>query len=261
MRMSVLASGSTGNATYIEHDQQSILIDVGLSGKKLEGLMQQINRKIQDVNAILITHEHVDHIKGLGVIARKYHIPIYANEQTWQQIELKDQRIPNELKYLFNPYEHQTIANIDIESYNVSHDAIDPQFYVFHKDGKKFSMITDTGYVSDRMKGYIERSDCYIFESNHDVNMLRTSHYPWKTQQRILSDLGHISNIDAGHAIADVIGEQTKRIYLSHLSQDNNMQQLAYDSVSEILEQRDVDTNIVELKHTYKDKSTMLYEI
>ena len=130
----------------------------------------------------------------------------------------------------------------------MSHDAIDPQFYIFHNNYKKFTILTDTGYVSDRMKGMIRGSDAFIFESNHDVDMLRMCRYPWKTKQRILGDMGHVSNEDAGHAMTDVITGNTKRIYLSHLSQDNNMKDLARMSVGQVLNEHDIDT---EKKYCY----------
>ncbi|WP_105965565.1 MBL fold metallo-hydrolase [Staphylococcus chromogenes] len=260
--MSVLASGSTGNATYVESDKGSLLVDVGLTGKKMEALFDQIDRKISDLNGILVTHEHSDHIKGLGVLARKYNLPVYANEKTWTCIEKKDSRIPSAQKFIFNPYETKSIAGFDVESFNVSHDAIDPQFYIFHNDYKKLTMITDTGYVSDRMKGMIRGSDAFIFESNHDVDMLRMCCYPWKTKQRILSDMGHVSNEDAAHAMTDVITGQTKRIYLSHLSQDNNMKDLARMSVGQILREHDIDTiNEVKLCDTDKAQATSIYTL
>lgn len=262
IKMSVLASGSSGNATYVESDKGALLVDVGLTGKKMEGLFNQIDRKIEDLDGILVTHEHIDHIKGLGVLARKYKLPVYANENTWKAIERSDKKIPDEQKFIFNPYETKSLAGFDIESFNVSHDAIDPQFYIFHNDYKKLSLITDTGYVSDRMKGMIHGSDCFVFESNHDVDMLRMGRYPWKTKQRILSDMGHVSNEDAGYAMRDVITGSTKRIYLSHLSRDNNMKDLARMSVEQVLNAHDIDTKSeVRLCDTDKDFATMIYEL
>ena len=260
--MSVLASGSTGNATYVESDKGSLLVDAGLTGKKMEGLFSQIDKEIKNVNGILVTHEHADHIKGLGVLARKYGLPIYANEKTWSVIEKKDSRIPMDQKFIFNPYETKSLAGFDVESFNVSHDAIDPQFYVFHNNGKKFTILTDTGYVSDRMKGIIKGSDAFMFESNHDVDMLRMCRYPWKTKQRILSDMGHVSNEDAGLAMTDVITDNTKRIYLSHLSQDNNMKDLARMSVGQVLKEHDIDSdNEVKLCDTDKAEATPIYTL
>ncbi|MBR2681449.1 MAG: MBL fold metallo-hydrolase, partial [Exiguobacterium sp.] len=127
---------------------------------------------------------------------------------------------------------------VDVESFGVSHDAAEPMFYVFHYGGKKLALLTDTGYVSERIKKTIENADVFVFESNHDVGMLRMGRYPWSVKRRILSDVGHISNEEAGLALADVIGERTKQVYLAHLSQDNNMKELARMTVAQILEQR-----------------------
>ncbi|MGM9924713.1 MAG: MBL fold metallo-hydrolase [Bacillus sp. (in: firmicutes)] len=236
MRFSVLASGSTGNAFYVETEDQRILVDAGLSGKGMEGLFQQIDRNLADVTGVLVTHEHSDHIKGLGVIARKHKLPIYANAKTWQAMEGHIGEIPTEQKFTFDMETVKTFGSLDIESFGVSHDAAEPMFYVFHQNGKKLALMTDTGYVSDRMKGTIANADCFVFESNHDVGMLRMGRYPWSVKRRILSDVGHVSNEDAALAMSEVIGDQTKRIYLAHLSLDNNMKDLARMSVAQTLE-------------------------
>ncbi|WP_092985959.1 MBL fold metallo-hydrolase [Lacicoccus qingdaonensis] len=262
MRMSVLASGSSGNSTYIETEKGSLLIDVGLTCKRIEEGLNHIGTSLKNIDAILITHEHSDHIKGLKVIAKRYDIPIFANAQTWQQLDRKNIEVPGEQRFHFNPMETKEIVGMDIQSFNVSHDAIDPQFYTLMRDNKKLSVITDTGYVSDQMKGIIKESDCFIFESNHDVDMLRMGRYPWVTKQRILSDVGHVSNEDAAHAMRDVITANTKRIYLSHLSLDNNIKELAKMSVEQVLNQYNIDTkNEIQLYHTDKDTPTEIYTI
>lgn len=235
LQFSVLASGSTGNAIYVENDQHSLLIDAGLSGKQLAGLFQQIGRGMNKLSGILVTHEHSDHIKGLGVIARKYKVPVYANEKTWKAMEGLIGEVHSDQKFIFETNTVQTFGTLDVESFGVSHDAAEPMFYVFHHNGKKLALITDTGYVSDRMKGTIRDADAYVFESNHDVSMLRMGHYPWSIKRRILSDVGHVSNEDAALAMIDVIGDNTKRIYLAHLSRDNNMKDLARMSVQQTL--------------------------
>ncbi len=178
MRFSVLASGSTGNAFFVEKDNQRILVDAGLSGKGMEGLFQQIDRNLADVTAVLVTHEHSDHIKGLGVIARKYKLPIYANEKTWRAMEGNVGEIPTDQKFIFDMETVKSFGGLDVESFGVSHDAAEPMFYVFHSGGKKIALMTDTGYVSDRMKGVISNADVFVFESNHDVGMLRMGRYP-----------------------------------------------------------------------------------
>ncbi|WP_088012656.1 MBL fold metallo-hydrolase [Gottfriedia acidiceleris] len=236
LHFSVLASGSTGNALYVGTEKTKLLVDTGLSGKAMESLFKEINRDIKEVSGILVTHEHSDHIKGLGVLARRYQIPIYANEKTWKAMNHLIGEIPTEQKFIFNMETTIQFGDIEVESFGVSHDAAEPMFYVFHHNEKKFVTITDTGYVSDRMKGIISNADMYIFESNHDVEMLRMGRYPWSIKRRILSDVGHVSNEDAALAMADVIGDKTKRIYLAHLSQDNNMKELARMSVTQTLE-------------------------
>ncbi|KGL38803.1 MBL fold metallo-hydrolase [Listeria newyorkensis] len=235
LRFSILASGSSGNATLIETADQTILVDCGLSGKKIEHLFSEVGRSMTDVDAILVTHEHVDHIKGLGVLARRYEVPVYANAKTWAAMETSIGEINSAQKFQFDMETVKSFGSLQVESFGVSHDAAEPMFYIFHSGKKKFVMITDTGYVSDRMKGHIANADAYLFESNHDVEMLRMGRYPWNVKRRILGDEGHVSNEDAGIAMSEVIGDATKRIYLGHLSKDNNMKDLARMAVSQTL--------------------------
>jgi phosphoribosyl 1,2-cyclic phosphodiesterase len=240
LHFSVLASGSTGNAVYIEDGQHSFLVDAGLSGKQMEALFQKIDRDISKLSGVFVTHEHSDHIKGIGVIARKHKLPIYANEKTWKAMDGLIGEIPTEQKFIFNMESVQHFGSTDVESFGVSHDAVEPMFYVFHHSGKKLVLITDTGYVSDRMKGIISNADAYVFESNHDVQMLRMGKYPWSVKRRILSDVGHVCNEDAAIAMSDVAGDKTKKFYLAHLSLDNNMKELARMSVTQTLASRGV---------------------
>jgi phosphoribosyl 1,2-cyclic phosphodiesterase len=240
LRYSILASGSTGNALYVESDEHSFLVDAGFSGKQMEALFKQIDRDISKLTGIFVTHEHSDHIKGIGVLARKYRLPIFANENTWRAMDHLVGEIPTEQKMVFNTETVKSFGSVDIESFGVSHDAAEPMFYVFHQSGKKLVLITDTGYVSDRMKGIISNADAFIFESNHDVQMLRMGRYPWSIKRRILSDVGHVSNEDAALAMSEVIGDNTKRVYLAHLSLDNNMKDLARMSVAQTLQSQGI---------------------
>ncbi|MGL4820654.1 MAG: MBL fold metallo-hydrolase [Bacilli bacterium] len=241
INFSVLASGSSGNAFYIEHGDTRLLVDAGLSGKALEKAMSGIDRKLDEVKGIFVTHEHSDHIKGLGVVARKYGIPIYANAKTWEAMSPLIGQVSLEQKHHFESGTVRTFGGLDVESFGVSHDAAEPMFYTFHAGGKKIALMTDTGYVSDRMKGVIRGADYFVFESNHDVEMLRMGRYPWSVKRRILSDVGHVSNEDAALAMVDVITEQTKGIYLAHLSKDNNMKPLARLTVENILTEHEID--------------------
>ncbi|MBF2663969.1 MBL fold metallo-hydrolase [Listeria seeligeri] len=262
IRFSILASGSSGNATLVETGDQKILVDCGLSGKKMEGLFAQVGRDMSDLDAILITHEHSDHIKGLGVLARKYKLPIYANAKTWQAMDNMIGEVSSDQKFQFDMETVKSFGSLQVESFGVSHDAIEPMFYIFHKGNKKFVMITDTGYVSDRMKGHISGADAYLFESNHDVEMLRMGRYPWNVKRRILGDEGHVSNEDAAIAMSEVITDQTKRIYLGHLSKDNNMKELARMSVTQTLMAEGIDVGgNLEIFDTDPENATSIFTI
>lgn len=258
LRFSVLASGSTGNAFYIESKEQSLLVDAGLSGKQLDRLFSEVNVNPEKLSGILVTHEHSDHIKGLGIIARKYNLPIYANDKTWKAMEGSIGKLSIDQKFHFNMEEVKTFGDIDVESFGVSHDAAEPMFYTFRHNGKKVALVTDLGYVSERIKKTVEDADAYIFEANHDVEMLRMGRYPWSVKRRILGDSGHVSNEDSGLALSDIISHRTKRIYLAHLSQDNNMKDLARMSVDQVLKERGID---IELHDTDPYSPTPLYDV
>ncbi|WP_096202915.1 MBL fold metallo-hydrolase [Bacillus sp. FJAT-45350] len=240
LQFSVLASGSTGNAIYVATDNHRLLIDAGLSGKKMEELMEKAGCDPGQLDGILVTHEHSDHIKGVGILARKYSLPIYANKKTWNAMENNLGTIPLDQRFHFEMEEVKTFADLDVESFGVSHDAAEPMFYVFHHNGKKLVLATDLGYVSDRIKGTIKGADAFIFEANHDLNMLRMGKYPWNVKRRILSDVGHVSNEDAGYALAEVIGDNRPSVYLAHLSKDNNMKDLARMTVQQVLEEKGI---------------------
>ena len=231
-KYSILASGSSGNSFYLETPKKKLLIDAGLSGKKITGLLAEIDRKPEDLDAILITHEHSDHIHGVGVLARKYGMDLYANEATWKAMEGTKYlgKVDDAQKHIFEMGKTKTFGDIDIESFGVSHDAAAPQFYRFMKDGKSFVMLTDTGYVSDRLAGIVADADGYLIESNHDVEILRAGSYAWRLKQRILSDLGHLSNEDGADAMIRTLGNRTKKIYLGHLSKREQYQRIGpYD--------------------------------
>ena len=261
--VSLLTSGSSGNATYIETPQRKILVDCGLTGKAIAAQMEKIGRSVADIDTILVTHEHVDHIKGIGVLARKFGMDIYANEKTWKAMESKNIGvIKQEQKHLFEPGVTKTFGDIDVMSFAVSHDAASPQFYSFQKDQKQFVMLTDTGYVSEKLRKLLYNADAYLMESNHDVDMLRMGNYAWHLKQRILSDKGHLSNEDGALAMCEMLGDKTKRFYLGHLSQDNNLKELAYQTAESILLQHDCGIHeTFEVYHTDPYEPTELFRV
>lgn len=259
---SILASGSSGNCFYLETPKKKILVDAGLSGKKITSLLAEIDRKPEDIDAILVTHEHSDHIHGIGVLARKYGMDIYANELTWQAMDSKLGKIDVAQKHIFELGSTKTFGDLDIESFGVSHDAASPQFYRFMKDDKSFVMLTDTGYVSDRMVGIVENADAYLIESNHDVEILRAGSYSWNLKQRILSDKGHLCNEDGADAMIRALGNRTKKIYLGHLSKENNIKELAHMTMVNQLAQADLAVGTdFQVYDTSPDSATQLTRI
>lgn len=260
--ISILASGSTGNSLYLESPQKRILVDAGLSGKKITSLLAEVDRKPEDLDAILVTHEHRDHIHGVGVLARKYKLPVYANEKTWEAMAPLIGKVDVEQKHIFEMGKVLTLGDLDIESFGVSHDAAAPQFYRFYKDGHSFVMLTDTGYASEHVRGTIRDADAYLVESNHDLEMLRMGAYPWSLKQRILGDRGHLSNDDGALVMTDILGDRTKRIYLGHLSKENNMKELAHMTMEETLTRYDLGVNHqFQIFDTDPDSATELYAI
>ena len=260
-KYSILASGSSGNSFYLETPKKKILVDAGLSGKKITGLLAEIDRKPEDLDAILITHEHSDHIHGVGVLARKYGMDLYANEATWKAMEGSKYlgKVDDSQKHLFEMGKTLTFGDLDVESFGVSHDAAAPQFYRFMKDGKSFVMLTDTGYVSDRMAGIVENADGYLIESNHDVEILRAGSYAWRLKQRILSAFGHLSNEDGADAMIRTLGNKTKKIYLGHLSKENNIKELAHMTMVNQLARADLAVgHDFEVLDTSRDTATPL---
>ncbi|HEL1584310.1 TPA: MBL fold metallo-hydrolase [Streptococcus suis] len=259
---SILASGSSGNCFYLETPKKKILVDAGLSGKKITSLLAEIDRKPEDIDAILVTHEHSDHIHGIGVLARKYGMDIYANDLTWQAMDSKLGKIDMAQKHIFELGATKTFGDLDIESFGVSHDAASPQFYRFMKDDKSFVMLTDTGYVSDRMVGIVANADAYLIESNHDVEILRAGSYSWNLKQRILSDKGHLCNEDGADAMIRSLGNRTKKIYLGHLSKENNIKELAHMTMVNQLAQADLAVGTdFQVYDTSPDSATQLTRI
>lgn len=261
-QVSVLASGSTGNSLYIETEKKKILVDAGLSGKKITSLLSEVDRFPEDLDAILVTHEHTDHIKGVGILSRKYGIDVYANELTWQAMSKNIGKIAEENQHIFDMGTTITLGDLDIESFGVSHDAAAPQFYQFHRNNKSFALLTDTGYCNDRIRGTIKNADGYLIESNHDLEMLRMGSYPWSLKQRILGDTGHLSNEDGALVMTDLIGDKTKKIFLGHLSRENNMKELAHMTMTHVLNQHEIDTRRqVKVFDTDPDSATALFAI
>jgi len=258
LRFTVLSSGSTGNATVVDNGGTKLLIDVGFSAKKMDQLMKEREVTGGEIDAILITHEHSDHIKGLGAFARKYDLPVYANERTWQALEEQIGEIAEANKRVMETGSMQDFGTLQVESFGISHDAAEPVGYCFFEGEQKLSLVTDLGYMSSKVKEKIADSDAYVLETNHDVEMLRMGHYPWSIKRRILGDKGHLSNEAAGEALCEIMSGKTKSVYMAHLSRDHNLMDLARLTVNNVLEERGACAGGAKprLMDTYFDRST-----
>jgi len=258
LRFTILASGSTGNAAIVRTDDATLLVDAGLSARRLEERMRERGIHPADIDAVLVTHEHADHVSGLGVFARKYGLPVYANEATWAAMERQTAGIADANRKTIATGGEIEFGGLVVRSYPVSHDAAEPVGYCFIADGYKLSLVTDLGYFSDRVKEAVIDSDVVVLEANHDVEMLRMGRYPWNVKRRILSDVGHLSNEAAGEALAELMTDRTKRVYLAHLSLDHNMQELARMTVTSVLESRGIFLKKEDalLQPTWHDRAT-----
>lgn len=258
LHFSILASGSTGNAMVVSNGDTNLLVDAGLSMKKIEQLLKLQQFDARKLHGILVTHEHSDHIKAIGPLSRKYELPVYANDQTWQAMLKNVGEIKAEHQRTVATGERLKLGSLEVESFPISHDAAEPVGYCFADQQMKLSVATDLGYVSPKVKEMIEDSDVLVLESNHDVEMLRIGHYPWNIKRRIMGDTGHLSNEAAGEALCDLISRRTKRVYLAHLSKDHNLMDLAKLTVNNILEERQMFKRNPRLKlmNTFDDRPT-----
>lgn len=249
-----LSSGSSGNCQYIETESTRLIIDAGFSGKRIEQLLKEIDVDPRSLDGILVTHEHIDHSKGVGVLSRRYGIPVYANEKTWLGMELIVKQVKTENTKVFITNKNIEVKDVLIHPFNVNHDALEPVGYILFNGDKKLSFLTDTGWVNDSMKAKIRNSHLFFMESNHDIRMLKEGSYPWPLKQRILSPYGHLSNDDAAAVLGDVLKGESEIVLLAHLSQDNNIPELAYETVRTGLMSQGFDVdNDIRLSLTKRD--------
>ena len=258
IEFTVLSSGSTGNATVVRNEETTLLIDAGFSARRVDELLKERDMTGDQLDGILVTHEHSDHIKGLGAMARKYNLPIYANEKTWEAMNRSIGEIAEENRVVMDSGEVKDFGSLRVESFGISHDAAEPVGYSFYDGDEKLSVATDLGYVSEKVKQAISDSDVLVLEANHDIELLRMGRYPWNIKRRILGDMGHLSNEASGEALSEILTGDTKRCYLAHLSRDHNMMDLAKMTVRDSMEDRGCFFKDSEFKlcDTYYDRPT-----
>lgn len=233
MRLCSIASGSSGNCIYVGTDTAHILIDTGISGRRTEEGLNSLGVAMRDVDGILITHEHIDHISGLGVLARKYHVPIYATGRTIEQIKRTKSvgAIEEDLFCEIIPDEKFTVKDLTVNPMRVSHDAADPVAYRVSYGKQRVGVITDLGVYNEYTVECLKGLDAVFLEANHDIHMLQVGPYPYYLKQRILGERGHLSNELSGRLLGRILHDNMKAVVLGHLSKENNLAELAYETV------------------------------
>lgn len=233
MRLCSIASGSSGNCTYIGSENTHLLIDAGISAKRIVTGLNELGLKPEELSGIMITHEHSDHIQGLGVLSRKYGIPIYGTKGTTQGI-LEATSLGKFDAGLLHEVECDReiiLGDIMVRPFRISHDAKEPCGYVACSGQKRVAVATDIGIYDDYTIMNLQRLDALILEANHDVKMLQVGTYPYYLKQRILGDKGHLSNENSGRLLNRILHDDFKAVLLGHLSKENNYERLAYETV------------------------------
>lgn len=241
MRLCSIASGSSGNCIYVGTDTTHVLVDVGISRKRTEEGLKSLGICPGELDAIFVTHEHSDHISGLGVFSRKYNVPIYATTRTVDAIKGARSlgEIDGELFQTVKADERFTIKDMTVNPMRISHDAADPVAYRFSYGRQKIGVVTDLGTYNDYTVECLKGMDALLLEANHDVNMLQVGPYPYPLKQRILGDRGHLSNENSGRLLSRLLHDKLQYIVLGHLSKENNMPELAYETVKLEITQSD----------------------
>jgi len=233
MRLVSIASGSSGNCIYIGSDSTHILVDAGISCKRIEQGLNGIGIKGSELDAVVITHEHSDHVRGLGILAHKYNVPVYATKETLEEISTMKYmgEYPRELFRAVRPEVHFSVGDLELLPFSIDHDAANPVAYRVRNGRRHVAVATDLGHYDQYIINHLQGLDALLLESNHDVNMLQAGPYPYFLKRRIMGDYGHLSNESAGRLLNYVLNDHMKQILLGHLSKENNYEELARETV------------------------------
>lgn len=256
-----LYSGSSGNCLFVSSKNTKILVDCGTSCKKICEGLASISSSIEEIDAILITHEHSDHIQSLGMVSQKFNIPVYANLETWNAMEGTKQKMsPSNINY-FNVNKDFLINDLEIHPFSIPHDAANPCGFNIHNGKKKISIATDIGHMDTSTLQELEQSSFILLESNYEPEMLNVSRYPFALKQRIKGPYGHLSNEDAGKTISYLMKKDLKQVMLGHLSKENNFPELAYKTVAEELMNNNSDINTIKLDVAKRNEPSKIINI
>ena len=233
MRMCSIASGSSGNCIYIGSDNTHLLVDTGISKKRIEAGLTHLDITGDDLDGILITHEHIDHIQGLGVFSRKYEVPVYATSGTIQGIKCAKSlgKLPEGLLHEVKADETFRLGDLDIHPFHISHDANEPAGYRIEHGEKAAAVATDLGTYDEYIVDNLKNLNGIVLEANHDIHMLEVGPYPYPLKRRVMGDRGHLSNELSGRLLCDILHDDLGCVMLGHLSKENNYARLAYETV------------------------------
>ncbi|MGA1842971.1 MAG: MBL fold metallo-hydrolase [bacterium] len=238
MKICVLGSGSSGNATLVASARARVLVDAGFSCREIVRRLSSIGISPEDLHGVVVSHEHTDHLRGLETLSKRLDIPIYLSRGTWDAIRHdKGSRFRN--VRTFSPGKQFDIEDITFESFSVLHDAADPVGFCIHSGGAKLGVATDLGKTTHLVRESLRGSHCLILESNHDPGMLVRGPYPWWLKQRIKGMFGHLSNEDSSSLLSDLLHSDLSHVVLAHLSQVNNQEEMAHLNALRVLREKD----------------------
>ena len=234
MIVRVLASGSKGNCTYVETDTHRVLIDIGTSSLQIEKKLMEIGVDPKTIDSVFVTHAHKDHVAGINVFYKKYHPNVYLTDNIYKEANLK-------IENYINLFKEIQLDELKVIVVPTSHDAMDSRGYILESNGKSMVYMTDTGYINEKYDDILKNRNIYVMESNHDVEMLMNNeHYPHYLKMRILGDEGHLSNKDSSLYLSKYIGSNTEKIFLAHLSEQNNTPSLALTCLKNTLDKKNI---------------------
>lgn len=251
----MLASGSSGNATLVASERTRVLVDAGLSAREIERRLAAIGESLERVDAVLVSHEHGDHIAGLPVLARRIRRPVYVSDRTAPTLAWNGEPPPIEP---FRAGERVVIGDIEVATFSVPHDAVDPVGFCLYAQGLKIAIVTDLGYIPDSIRFHVRGADLLLLEANHDLEMLKVGPYPWTVKQRVMSRQGHLSNDAVVRFIRHDLDPATRTLILGHLSEHNNHPDLVRLVARQALDSRGLPTRLVVAEHR---RQTEVFEL
>ncbi len=251
-----LFSGSSGNSLFVKTENTNLLVDIGVSAKKVENALLNLDTDPTKLDGILITHEHIDHVQGLGTFAKKFNLPVFVNQKTLDAMPKQKEKIPEENIHLFNIEEKFVINDLQIKPFSIPHDAANPCGFTIGNKQKKMSIATDIGHMTNGILKNLEDSNFLLLEANYNPEMLMYCRYPYSLKNRISGPTGHLSNEEAGKTISYLLTCGLKQVMLGHLSKESNFPELAYKTVVEELIASNYKENSLSLSIASRDSTS-----